>query len=85
MPDKRPKTFVIVDDSSLAVARAKLREQRVPSSFHVKTDVNTKWTATGPAITKIADRKTIMNYHTRGQTRKTIIDYHEDFEHAQTE
>ena len=38
-----------------------------------------------PVITKIADRKTIMNYHTRGQTRKTIIDYHEEFEQAQTE
>ena len=32
-----------------------------------------------------ADRKTIMNYHKRGQTRKTIIDYHEEFEQAQTE
>ena len=30
-------------------------------------------------------KKTIMNYHTRGQTRKTIIDYHEEFEQAQTE
>ena len=39
----------------------------------------------GPVITKTADRKTIMNYHTRGQTRKTIIDYHEEFEQAQTE
>ena len=29
--------------------------------------------------------KTIMNYHTRGQTRKTIIDYHKEFEQAQTE
>ena len=38
-----------------------------------------------PVITKTADRKTIMNYHTRGQTRKTIIDYHEEFEQAQTE
>ena len=27
----------------------------------------------------------IMNYHTRGQTRKTMIDYHEEFEQAQTE
>ena len=26
-------------------------------------------TAIGPVITKTADRKTIMNYHTRGQTR----------------
>ena len=42
-------------------------------------------TAVGPVITKTADRKTIMNYHTRGQTRKTIIDYHEEFEQAQTE
>ena len=41
--------------------------------------------AIGPMITKTADRKTIMNYHTRGQTRKTIIDYHEEFEQAQTE
>ena len=41
-------------------------------------------TAIGRVITKIADRKTIMNYHTRGQTRKTIIDYHEEFEQAQT-
>ena len=39
----------------------------------------------GPVITKTADRKTIMSYHTRGQTRKTIIDYHEEFEQAQTE
>jgi len=39
----------------------------------------------GPAITKTADRKTITNYHTRGQTRKTIIDYHEEFEQAQNE
>ena len=39
-----------------------------------------------PVITaKTADRKTIMNYHTRGQTRKTIIDYREEFEQAQTE
>ena len=42
-------------------------------------------TAIGLKITKTADRKTIMNYHTRGQTRKTIIDYHEEFEQAQTE
>jgi len=42
-------------------------------------------TAMGPAITKTADRKTITNYHTRGQTRKTIIDYHEEFEQAQNE
>ena len=34
---------------------------------------------------KTADRKTIMNYHARGQTRKTIIDYHKDFEQVQTE
>ena len=34
---------------------------------------------------KTTDRKTIMNYRTRGQTRKTIIDYHEEFEKAQTE
>ena len=36
-------------------------------------------------ITKTGDRKTIMNYHMRGQTRKTIIDYHEEFEQTQTE
>ena len=42
-------------------------------------------TAIGPVITKTADRKPIMNYRTRGQTRKTIIDYHEEFEQAQTE
>ena len=42
-------------------------------------------TAIGPVITKTADRKTIMNYHTRRQTRKIIIDYHEEFEQAQTE
>ena len=36
-----------------------------------------------PAITKTADRKTVMNYHTRGQTRKTFIEYHEAFEDAQ--
>ena len=40
-------------------------------------------TAIGPVITKTAERKTIMNYHTRGHTRKTIIDYHEEFEQAQ--
>ena len=33
---KRPKKFVIVDDSSPAVAQAKSREQRVPTSFRVK-------------------------------------------------
>ena len=33
---KRPKKFVIVDDSSPAVAQAKSREQRIPSSFRVK-------------------------------------------------
>ena len=33
---------MIVDDSSPVVARAKSREQLAPSSFHVKTDVNTK-------------------------------------------
>ena len=32
-----------------------------------------------------ADRKTIMNYRTRGQTRKTVIDDHEEFEQVQTE
>ena len=42
-------------------------------------------TAIGPVIAKTADRKTIMNYHTCGQTRKTIIDYHEEFEQTQTE
>ena len=104
---KRPKKFVIVDDSSLVVAQAKSREQRVPSFSRVK-NANTKWrpvrqtcktvnfsrrkraaacflTAIGPVIIKTADRKTIMNYHTRGQTRRTIIDYHEEFEQAQTE
>ena len=29
--------------------------------------------------------KTIMNYHTRGQTGKTIMDNHEEFEQAQNE
>ena len=33
---KRPKKLMIVEDSSPAVARAKSREQRVPSSFRVK-------------------------------------------------
>ena len=33
---KRPKKFVIVDDSSPAVVQAKSREQPVPSSFQVK-------------------------------------------------
>ena len=42
-------------------------------------------TAIGPVITKTGDRKNIMNYRTRGKTRKTIIDYHEEFEQAQTE
>ena len=42
-------------------------------------------TAIGPVITKTTDRKTIMNYSMRGQTRKTIIDYHKEFEQAQTE
>ena len=41
-------------------------------------------TVIGPVITKTADRQTIMNYYTRGQTRKTIIDYHEEFEQVQT-
>ena len=36
-------------------------------------------TAIGPAITKTADRKTIVKNHTRGQTRETTIDYHEEF------
>ena len=34
---KRPKNFVIFDYSSPAVAQAKSREQRVPSSFCIKT------------------------------------------------
>ena len=42
-------------------------------------------TAIRPVITKTTDRKTIMNYHTRDQTRETIIDYHEQLEQAQTE
>jgi len=42
-------------------------------------------TAIGHVITKTADRKTVMNYHTCGQMRKTIIDYHEEFEQAQNE
>ena len=52
------------------------RQKRVAACF---------LTAIRPVITKTADRKTIMSYHTRGQTRKTIIDYHEEFEQAQTE
>ena len=32
-----------------------------------------------------ADRKTIMNYYTRGQTGKNIMDYHAEFERAQNE
>ena len=40
-------------------------------------------TAIGPVITKAADRKTVMNYHMRGQTRKTIPDSHEEFEQGQ--
>ena len=104
---KRPKKFVIVDDSSPAVAQAKSREQRVPSFFRVKNG-NTKWcpvrqtcksmnfsrrkraaacflTAVGPVITKTADRKTIMNCHTRGQTRKLSSTIMKNFESAQTE
>ena len=42
-------------------------------------------TAIRPEITKTVGKITIMNYHTRGQTRKTIIDYHEEFEQAQNE
>ena len=42
-------------------------------------------TAIGPVITKTADRKTVMTYHTRVQTRKTIIDYHEELEQVQNE
>ena len=42
-------------------------------------------TAIGLVNAKTADRKTIINYHTRGQTRKTIIDYHEKFEQARTD
>ena len=42
-------------------------------------------TAIGHVITKTADRKTIVNYHMRGQTRKTIIHYHEEFEQSQNE
>ena len=42
-------------------------------------------TAIGPVITKIAEQKTITNYHMHGQTRKTIIDCHEEFEQAKTE
>jgi len=36
-------------------------------------------------IIETADRRTIMNYRARGQTRKTIINYHEEFEQVQTE
>ena len=36
-------------------------------------------------VEKTADRRTIINYHARGQTGKTIINYHEEFEHAQSE
>ena len=42
-------------------------------------------TAIGPVITKITDRKTILNYHMRDQTRKAIVNYHEEFEQAQNE
>ena len=103
---KRPKKFVIVDDSSPAVGQAKSREQQVPTS--PRKNANTKrrpvrqtctnmnfsrrkratacfLTVIRPVITKTADRKAIMNYHTRDQTRKTVIDYHEEFEQAQTE
>ena len=52
------------------------RQKRVAACF---------LTSIGPVITKTADRKTIMNYHTHDQTRKTIIDYREEFEQAQTE
>ena len=34
---------------------------------------------------KTADRKNIMNYHTRGQMGNTIIDYREEFEQVQNE
>ena len=100
---KRPKKFVIVDDSSLAVTQALKVTRAANSKLFPRKNVNTKWrpvrqtcksmnfsrrkraaacflTAIGPVITKTADRKTIMNYHTRGKTRKTIIDYHEEFE-----
>ena len=101
---KRPKKFVIADDSSPAVMQAKSREQRVPSSFRVKMRIlkgvpedklvkvwifrdergrqHVFWLLSGQWLQKTADRETIMNYHTRGQTRKTIIDYHEEFEQA---
>ena len=38
-----------------------------------------------PVTTTTADRKTIMNYRMRGQTRKTIIYYREEYEQAQSE
>ena len=82
---------MIVDDSSPAVAQAKSREQRVPSSFREKKLIQMASRTTksmnfsrqkkavacfliaiGPVITKTADRKTIMSYHTRGQTRKLL-------------
>ena len=41
---KRPKTFVIADDNSPAVAQAKSPEQWVPSSFGIKMwTLNAKW------------------------------------------
>ena len=54
------------------------RRKRAPACFLTAVLI-----AIGPVITKTTDRKTIMYYHTRGQTRKTIIDYHEEFEQAQ--
>ena len=90
---------MIVDDSSPAVAQAKSRERKNVNTKWPPVRQTCKsmnfsrrkratacfLTVIGPVITKTADRKTIMKYHTRGQKRKTIIDYHEEFEQAQTE
>ena len=55
---KRPKKFVIDNDSSPAVAQAKSREQRVTTSFRVKMRKNIM-----NYHTRGQTRKTIIDYH----------------------
>ena len=55
---KRPKKFVIDNDSSPAVAQAKSREQRVATSFRVKMrKIIMNYHTRGQK------RKTIIDYH----------------------
>ena len=83
MPDPPPACFArLLVTRAFAFARAAIYETLLAG---YEQCILKTW-SNGVCWSMIVDSLlTIINYHTRGKTRKTIIDYHEEFEQGQNE